>query len=304
MAVKVSPGPGRQSAIALSLPAALAAQLESIGPPALPASAPYARKRHRSLFMSDMHLGASHCRSDRIVDFLTSHDAETIYLVGDIFDKGFGIGSNWTPGHDSVLRVLMGRVREGRRIVFIPGSHDDAFRRHYGVYFDQIEIAESAVHVAASGERYLVVHGDCFDVVAMNARWLATFGGHVDHALRHVNALLNRARRPFGLADWSLMDMILPRLNMLVTRGDLFGRRVKALAARHGADGVICGHFHRAEIHEKFGVPYINCGDWTDCCTALAEDFDGRMRLIDWKNPAEAAMLRKMPLGAAATAGG
>ena len=40
----------------------------------------------RTLFISDVHLGARGCQAERLLDFLRWHDADTIYLVGDIVD--------------------------------------------------------------------------------------------------------------------------------------------------------------------------------------------------------------------------
>ena len=43
--------------------------------------------RHfRTLFISDVHLGARGSQADKLLDFLRGHDADTIYLVGDIVD--------------------------------------------------------------------------------------------------------------------------------------------------------------------------------------------------------------------------
>ena len=30
------------------------------------------------------------------------------------------------------------------------------------------------------------------------------------------------------------------------------------------------------------GVLYCNDGDWVESCTALVEDFDGRLRIVHW----------------------
>ena len=38
-------------------------------------------KKFRTLFISDVHLGARGCQADRLLDFLRYHDADTIYLV-------------------------------------------------------------------------------------------------------------------------------------------------------------------------------------------------------------------------------
>ena len=43
-------------------------------------------KKFRTLFISDVHLGARGCQAEHLLNFLRYHDAETIYLVGDIVD--------------------------------------------------------------------------------------------------------------------------------------------------------------------------------------------------------------------------
>ena len=42
--------------------------------------------KFRTLFISDVHLGARGCQAGHLLDFLRYHDANTIYLVGDIVD--------------------------------------------------------------------------------------------------------------------------------------------------------------------------------------------------------------------------
>lgn len=59
-----------------------------------------ARFSHRSLFISDVHLGSRFSDVRNFADFLHRNDAETIYLVGDIFDLwSLGRRVRWTAGH-------------------------------------------------------------------------------------------------------------------------------------------------------------------------------------------------------------
>ena len=69
-----------------------------------------------------------------------------------------------------------------------------------------------------------------------------------------------------------------------------FENAVVRLAARDAVDGVLCGHIHSAAVHEKPGaVSYYNCGDFVESCTALVEDFEGRITLLTgFQHPAEA----------------
>ncbi len=32
------------------------------------------------------------------------------------------------------------------------------------------------------------------------------------------------------------------------------------------------------------GIRYLNCGDWVESRTAIAEDHDGRIHLIHWQD--------------------
>jgi len=120
----------------------------------------------RTLFISDVHLGTKGCQADRLLDFLRHHDADTIYLVGDIVD-GWQLRSSWywPQAHNDVVQKLLRQARKGVRIVYVPGNHDEFLRDYYGVHFGGVEVVEHAVHTGADGRRYLVIHGDHFDLV-------------------------------------------------------------------------------------------------------------------------------------------
>jgi len=64
-------------------------------------------KIYRTLFISDIHLGSRNCQADLLLDFLRHHDAETIYLVGDIFD-GWRLKRSWywPQSHNDIVQKL------------------------------------------------------------------------------------------------------------------------------------------------------------------------------------------------------
>ena len=64
-----------------------------------------------------------------------------------------------------------------------------------------------------------------------------------------------------------------------------YERTLAAEARRHGADENMFGHIHYATIRNEHRVRYMNCGDWVESCTALAEHEDGRFEIISWINP-------------------
>ena len=72
-----------------------------------------------------------------------------------------------------------------------------------------------------------------------------------------------------------------------------FEEAVAEEARRRGADGVICGHIHKAEMRMIGDILYVNDGDWVESCTALAEDFDGTLQIIDWAKERSWSMIER-----------
>src|SRR6476620_12389550 len=136
-------------------------------------------RRVRTLFLSDIHLGTRGCQADKLLDFLRRCGADTIYLVGDIVD-GWQLKSAWywPQLHNDVVQKLLRQARKGVRLLYIPGNHDEFLRDYYCTHFGGIEVIEDAIHVSACGKRYLVIHGDLFDVIIRHARWLALLCNH------------------------------------------------------------------------------------------------------------------------------
>jgi UDP-2,3-diacylglucosamine pyrophosphatase LpxH len=240
-------------------------------------------RRFRTIFISDVHLGTRGCQADRLLDFMRHIDADTIYLVGDIVD-GWALKSiwYWPQAHNNVVQKLLRKARKGARIVYIPGNHDEFLRDYYGTHFGGVEVAESAIHIAADGRRYLVTHGDLFDIVIRHARWLAYLGDKAYDAAIAANTIFNKVRRGLGLRYWSLSQWAKYKVKNAVSFIGEFEKTLAAEASRHGLDGVICGHIHHAAVHDDFGFHYINCGDWVESCTAVGERFDGRFEIINW----------------------
>ena len=245
-------------------------------------------REFRTLFVSDVHLGARGCQAERLLDFLRYHDADTIYLIGDIVD-GWQLKSGWywPQAHNDVVQKLLRKGRKGARMVYIPGNHDEFLRDYYGTHFGGIEVTETAIHVGADGRRYLVIHGDMFDVVIRHARWLALLGDKAYDATIIINTVFNKVRRRLGLTYWSLSRWLKLKVKNAVSFIGEYEKALVAEAHRRGVDGVICGHIHHPAIHEKLGIRYVNCGDWVESCTAVAEHFDGTLEIIAWTMQAD-----------------
>ncbi len=240
--------------------------------------------RHvRTLFLSDLHLGAKAAQADQLLDFLRVHEADTIYLVGDIID-GWALkgGWHWPQSHNDVVQKLLRKARKGARVIYLPGNHDEFLRDYYGTHFGGIEVQETAIHEAADGRRYLVLHGDAFDFVIRHAKWLAHLGDMAYDAAIFLNRIATAIRRRFGLPYWSLSAWAKLKVKNAVNVISEFEDALVKEARRVEVQGVICGHIHHAVSREIDGVHYLNTGDWVESLTAIVEDYDGSFEIIRW----------------------
>ncbi len=251
----------------------------------------------RTLFISDVHLGTRGCQADALLECLKHYDAETIYLVGDIVD-GWRLKSvwHWPPSHNVVLQKLLRKARKGARLVYIPGNHDEFLRAYAGENFGGIEIANEAVCDLADGRRALILHGDKFDTVVRNMKWLAHLGDWAYDFAIFINRYVNVARRWLGLPYWSFSAAAKRKVKQAVNFIGAFEEAVVADATQQGAQVVICGHIHHATTRQIGPIFYMNCGDWVESRTAIVEHLDGRLELIHWGQPSPA---RSAVVGAA-----
>jgi UDP-2,3-diacylglucosamine pyrophosphatase LpxH len=241
------------------------------------------RRRFRTIWISDIHLGTRGCNAQMLIDFLDHTDSETIYLVGDIID-GWRMKKRfyWPAAHNDVVWRIMKRAKRGTRVVYIPGNHDEMFRQFTGLNFGGVEIRRKAIHETADGRKLLVLHGDEFDAIMLAHRWLAFVGDAAYVTLMKLNTVVNAVRQRLGLPYWSLSKVAKHKVKNAVEFIGRFEEVVAHEAGTRGVDGVVCGHIHTAE-HRRIGnVDYYNDGDWVEGCTALVEHFDGRMEILHW----------------------
>ena len=240
-------------------------------------------KRHRTIFVSDTHLGTRGCKAELLADFLARNSCDTLFLVGDIID-GWRLKHRWfwPEAHNRVIQEILHKVDSGTRVVYVPGNHDEAFREYCGRFIAGIEIMREATHETADGKRFLVIHGDQFDGVIACAKWLAHLGDWAYTMALELNEICGAVRRSMGLPYWSLSAMLKQKVKNAVDYICRFQDAVARETRERGFDGVVCGHIHHATIEELDGILYVNDGDWVESCTALVEDAAGHLEILRW----------------------
>lgn len=240
-------------------------------------------KKYRTIWISDIHLGSRGCQASILLDFLKQNECETLYLVGDIID-GWRLKRSWywPQEHNDVVQKILRKVRKGTRVIFVPGNHDEFARDYLGHHFGGVEVVAKALHETADGKKMLVMHGDEFDVVIRYAKWLAVLGDGAYMALLLINNWYNKVREMTGRPYWSLSAYLKLKVKNAVKFIAEYEMAIARAAREAGADGVVCGHIHHAEMRVIDGILYCNDGDWVESCTALVEQDDGTLELIDW----------------------
>ncbi len=265
--------------------------------------------RYRAIWISDIHLGTSGCKSEYLLDFLKYTHSDYLYLVGDIID-GWRMRRSWYwhQAHNDIIQKLMRKARKGTRVIYIPGNHDENFRDFSGRRFGRVAVLNQAVHVTADGKRLLVLHGDQFDSVVKYAKWLAILGDWAYGILLRLNGWLHYLRRALGFPYWSISAFLKHKVKNAVEYISRFEEAVVEEAHKHGVDGVVCGHIHHAEMRLIDGLLYCNDGDWVESCTALVEHANGRLEVLRWldqyqwspaNGPVSVGRRRKAPVSTA-----
>lgn len=236
--------------------------------------------KFRAIFISDTHLGMRDCQIYKLLRFLQGTDADSYYFVGDIFD-GHVLSSSWywPKEYNDFIQLLLEKAKK-RKVVYIPGNHDDFMRIYDGQSFGGIEIKEWCIHESLAGYRYFITHGDQFDVVIKHAKWLVFIGDHLYYILLRLNKIVNWFRRILHLPYWSFSLWAKQQTKAAISFVSSFEDFIAAEAVFYECQAVICGHIHSPIMKPLKGITYMNCGDWVENCTALVERLDGSFTIM------------------------
>jgi UDP-2,3-diacylglucosamine pyrophosphatase LpxH len=246
-----------------------------------------ATNHYRSVWISDIHLGTRGSQADALLGFLRTFDCDTLYVVGDLIDLwAMKRGVFWKQEHSDVIQKILRKGRKGSTVIYIPGNHDENITDFSGDYAN-VHIQPRAIHTTQDGRRLLVVHGHELDTVVQNLGWLAHVGDVGYQLLLHLNTPVNYFRRLFGCGHWSLSAYVKSSVKNVVNFIGSFEESMVRFAADAGAQGIICGHIHTAAIRKIKGLDYYNTGDWVESRTALVEEENGCLKLLQFSETGE-----------------
>ena len=169
-------------------------------------------------------------------------------------------------------------------IIYLRGNHDDFLDDLIPFKFGMLTLTNQHIHVS-NGKNYFVIHGDIFDSITTNLKWLAKLGDVGYTFLLWLNRHYNTYRSKRGLPYYSLSQVIKHKVKSAVSFIDDFENQLVEVAKAKKCEGIICGHIHQPADKMINGIHYLNSGDWVESLTALAEDLEGNWKIIrysDW----------------------
>jgi UDP-2,3-diacylglucosamine pyrophosphatase LpxH len=239
------------------------------------------RKEYRSIFISDVHLGTKYANAELLLQFLKDTRAERYYLIGDIID-GWSMKKKvyWPQEHNNIVQYFLKLSKNDHKVFYVTGNHDEFLREYNGTTMGNIHLVNECIHHGENGKRYLVIHGDQFDLVTTNAKWLVHIGSWAYDCMIELNTKLQWLYRTLDIKGFSLSAWAKHSVKEAVNFIGDYEDVVSDYAAKKCVDGVICGHIHYANIKEMNGIQYMNTGDWVESCTAIVEHHNGKFELL------------------------
>lgn len=257
------------------------------------------KTHYKTIIVSDVHLGIQNSRVKELVKFLKSHSCDKLIMNGDIID-GWQLrrSGSWKKKHTKFFKLILKMMsKRDMRVIYLRGNHDDFLDEILPFEIGNFSIVRDHVHESC-GKRYYVTHGDIFDSITTNLKWLAKLGDISYTFILWVNRHYNNYRVKKGLPYYSLSRKIKLAVKSAVSYIDQFETQLAEVAKAEHCDGIITGHIHQPANKMIGDIHYLNSGDWVESLTALVETDQGEWDIIyfdQWqKVNAEQTMIKSL----------
>ena len=239
----------------------------------------------KTIWISDVHLGSTACKAEKILAFLKTLSCETLILNGDIID-GWRLQRKWyfPQSHLLVLRKIIGLSKK-INVVYCSGNHDEFLRKftEFDLNIGNIQIVNKHVHTI-NGLRCLSIHGDGWDMITKYSPWIAKLGDTAYNVSIWLNTHFNNVRYLLGMKYWSLSKYLKNTVKNAVSFIFAFEHAAINSAKNLKYDMVCCGHIHNTALYKHDGIIYANSGDWCETCSWVVETHDGKLQIWEWND--------------------
>lgn len=211
-------------------------------------------KKVEALFLSDIHLGSKGSKAEDVLEVLKQYQPQYLFLVGDIID-GWLLKRKfrWPQSHTNVIRKILSYSKNGTKVIYIPGNHDEFMRDYLGMDFGNIEIQNEYIWNST-----LITHGDLYDGI-VQLKWLGILGSLGYDLAISIDKFLKKLGVKRSLSKY-LKSKVKQAVKFITNYEDELIRQAK----NRNCTSVISGHIHQPDDRLKQGIRYLNCGDWIE----------------------------------------
>lgn len=232
-----------------------------------------AKRKIDLVVISDVHLGTFGSQARELNRYLMGIKPKTLILNGDIIDFWQFRKRYWPDSHMKVVKTILNMAAKGTEVHYITGNHDETLRKFAGIDVGHIDILNK-LELTLNGNKTWFFHGDVFDVVLHNNKWLAKLGSAGYGMLLIINVFLNFVSRLLGAGKVSFSKKIKENVKSAVKYIGDFENTAATLAIKKGYQAIVVGHIHHPDMREivvpKIGsIKYLNSGDWVENMSAL-----------------------------------
>lgn len=230
------------------------------------------------VLFSDVHINrASVDRMALVLRFLTDccEDADTIVVLGDLFEFYHGYDGYIYPWYRSVTDGLKTLVERGKQVYFLEGNHEflmgDYYEKYTGV------VCRQELTLECEGQKVYIAHGDGF--------------AHLCLARALKRPFFYRIMDMFGPSlTWTIASLCRPflsksRKDYNETVRDIYRDYARQKFAE-GYDVVVLAHSHMPdafEVRDGNSVKqYLNTGDLTQYGSFVAYETSSGFTLKKW----------------------
>lgn len=201
--------------------------------------------KYHTLIISDLHLGARICRTEKILKVLSEVHFKNLIINGDLFDSNTVFKFNSL--HWQILSKIS-LIAENGNVFLVGGNHGrklDPLAKKMG-----IKILEH-YSFDLGGKKFLCLHGDEFDMYIKKLPLTSDFFTKIYYLIQRIDG--NKLS----------FSTVIKRLSKQVLG---ISRRQQRLAFERGrsqnANVIICSHTHIPHMSKKDEISFFNSGSF------------------------------------------
>jgi len=201
-----------------------------------------------TIIISDLHLGSSVSRSQKVIDFLQSAQFRKLILLGDVFES---LNFEKLKAADWQLLFLISEFSKEKKVRWVEGNHDKGLIKIFSAFTGAQ--AYKVYHWQYKKKKYLAIHGHQFDYFLINNYFLSYLANLIYNFIQLID-----------FKDKRISRFIKRKSKGWLKLSQKVAKRALWYAYLRKVDFIFCGHTHRADKKRKRGIWYYNSGCWTD----------------------------------------